>query len=114
MKKRLLIPLSALALLTMVGCSINLNNTTNTGTNTTDTSEYGSDYDYNDEITVEEPETIEEVETNTEFEIVTEDGEYTKSDSVYTITKAGTYTLAGKLEGQILIEAGDDDEVVCC
>ena len=112
MKKRLLIPLSALALLTMVGCSINLNNTTNTGTNTTDTSEYGSDYDYNDEITVEEPETIEEVETNTEFEIVTEDGEYTKSDSVYKITKAGTYTLTGKLEGQILIEAGDDDEVV--
>ena len=112
MKKRLLIPLSALALLTMVGCSINLNNTTNTGTNTTDTSEYGSDYDYNDEITVEEPETIEEVETNTEFEIVTEDGEYTKSDSVYKITKAGTYTLAGKLEGQILVEAGDDDEVI--
>ena len=112
MKKRLLIPLSALALLTMVGCSINLNNTTNTGTNTTDTSEYGSDYDYNDEITVEEPETIEEVETNTEFEIVTEDGEYTKSGSFYKITKAGTYTLTGKLEGQILVEAGDDDEVV--
>ena len=112
MKKRLLIPLSALALLTMVGCSTNLNNTTNTGTNTTDTSEYGSDYDYNDEITVEEPETIEEVETNTEFEIVTEDGEYTKSGSVYKITKAGTYTLTGKLEGQILVEAGDDDEVV--
>lgn len=112
MKKRLLIPLSALALLTMVGCSINLNNTTNAGTNTTDTSEYGSDYDYNDEITVEEPETIEVEETNTEFEIVTEDGEYSKSGSVYKITKAGTYTLAGKLEGQILVEAGDDDEVI--
>ena len=111
MKKRLLIPLTALALLTMVGCSsISVN--TNTNTDTTDTSEYGSDYDYNDEITVEEPETIEVEETNTEFEIVTEDGEYSKSGSVYKITKAGTYTLAGKLEGQILVEAGDDDEVI--
>ena len=111
MKKRLLIPLSALALLTMVGCSsISVN--TNTNTNTADISEYGSDYDYNEEITVEEPETIEVEETNTEFEIATEDGEYTKTGSVYKITKAGTYTLAGKLEGQILVEAGDDDEVI--
>ena len=113
MKRRLLIPLSILAMLTVAGCSLNLTtNTNNNGTGTTDISEYGSDYDYNEEIEVEEPEEIEVEETNSEFEISTEDGEYTKSGSVYTITKAGTYTLAGKLEGQILIEAGDDDEVV--
>ena len=100
-------------MLTVAGCSLNLtNNTNNNGTGTTDISEYGSDYDYNEEIEVEEPEEIEVEETNSEFDISTEDGEYTKSGNVYTITKAGTYTLEGKLEGQILIEAGDDDEVV--
>lgn len=109
MKKRLLIPLSVLALLTMVGCSTS---SANTNTNTNVDTNIGSDYDYNEEITIEEPETIEVEEVNTEFEITTEDGEYSKSGSVYTITKAGTYTLSGKLEGQILIEAGDDDEVV--
>ena len=113
MKKRLLIPLSILAMLTVAGCSLNLtNNTNNNGTGTTDISEYGSDYDYNEEIEVEEPEEIEVEETNSEFDISTEDGEYTKSGNVYTIAKAGTYTLEGKLDGQILIEAGDDDEVV--
>ena len=113
MKKRLLIPLSILAMLTVAGCSLNLtNNTNNNGTGTTDISEYGSDYDYNEEIEVEEPEEIEIEETNSEFDISTEDGEYTKSGNVYTIAKAGTYTLEGKLDGQILIEAGDDDEVV--
>ena len=109
MKKRLLIPLSVLALLTMVGCSTS---SANTNTNTNVDTNIGSDYDYNEEITIEEPETIEVEEVNTEFEITTEDGEYSKSGSIYTITKAGTYTLTGKLEGQILVEAGDDDEVV--
>ena len=33
-------------------------------------------------------------------------------DAVYTITKAGTYTLTGALEGQVIVEVGDEDEVV--
>lgn len=109
MKKRLLIPLSILALLALVGCSSNTNNSNPSGNTGDDT---GSDYDYNDPIDVEDPEDIEVTETDDEFEISTSDGTYTKTSSGYKISAAGTYTLAGKLNGQILVEAGDDDEVV--
>ncbi|MCR4911080.1 MAG: carbohydrate-binding domain-containing protein [Bacilli bacterium] len=119
MKKRLLIPLSLLAMLTLVGCATANNSaSTNTGANTgADTgtgaeTNTGSDYDYNEEITVEDPVDIEVEEVESEFDISTEDGEYSKDGNIYRITKAGTYVLEGKLEGQILIEAGDDDEVV--
>lgn len=41
----------------------------------------------------------------------TSDG-VTQSGSVYTITKAGEYTIAGLLsEGQLIVDAGDEDEV---
>ena len=127
MKKKNLIPLSLFALMALVGCSVS--GTTASSTGTSDTSNtttaettsgdssttsvnYGSDYDYNEEITVEEAEEITVTETTSDFEISTDDGEYTKTGSVYKITTAGTYTLTGKLTGQILIEAGEDDEVV--
>lgn len=106
MKKKSLIPLSILAILTLVGCAItNNNSSTNSGS-------YGSDYDYTDSIEVEDPEDIEVIETEEEFSITTEDGSYSKSGSIYRITSAGTYVAEGKLEGQILVEAGEDDEVV--
>ena len=101
MKKRLLVPLSLLAVLTMIGCS---NNGTTTNTD--------SDYAYNEPISVTDPEDIEVEEADNEFDISTEDGEYEKSASIYKITKAGTYTLSGKLTGQILAEASEDDTVV--
>lgn len=41
----------------------------------------------------------------------TSDG-VTQSGSVYTITKAGEYTVAGLLsEGQLIVDAGDEDEI---
>lgn len=46
-----------------------------------------------------------------DFSIVTEDGAYSHSGSVYTITSAGTYTLSGKLTGQIYVAASDSDAV---
>ncbi len=55
---------------------------------------------------------IEAEETTEAFSITTEDGEYTNSGSIYTIVSAGTYTLSGLLEGQILVEAGEEDEVI--
>ena len=36
---------------------------------------------------------------------------YTQEDNIYTITAAGEYTLKGYLAGQIVVDAGDDDEV---
>lgn len=46
------------------------------------------------------------------FEMTSADGTFSNSGNVYTITSAGTYTATGLLEGQILVDAGEDDEVV--
>lgn len=46
------------------------------------------------------------------FSMSTEDGAFTEENGVYTITAAGTYVLSGLLYGQILVSAGEDDEVV--
>ena len=107
MKKRYLLPLSILSLLAMIGCS-------STGSDsTTDTSEeVGNAYDYNEEITIDDPRDIEVEETTADFELSTSDGTYSQSGTTYTLTSGGTYTLTGKLLGQIIINAGDNDEVV--
>lgn len=120
-----LIPLSVLALITLMGCSSTKASSSTTAssstsstsssstTSETSSSEHvGSDYDYNDSISVEDMSEIEVSETTDEFSISTDDGEYSQASNIYTITKAGTYSLKGKLEGQILIEAGENDEVV--
>lgn len=74
--------------------------------------DYGSDYDYNSEVSVEDPDSI-IIEDNTgEFSISTSDGNFVKTDIGYTIISAGTYTLSGKLDGQILVEAKEEDEVI--
>ena len=67
MKKRLLIPLSLLAISLLAGCSSN-NKTTNIIN--------GSDYGYNEQVSINELEEIEVNENNNEFEISTNDGEY--------------------------------------
>ena len=92
MKKRYLLPLSILSILAMVGCS-------STGSDsTTDTSEeVGNTYDYNEEITIDDPSDIEVEETTAAFELTTSDGAYSQSGTTYTLTSGGTYTLTGKL-----------------
>lgn len=102
MKKNYLLVLSVLSLLVLTGCGFNKSSTS--------TSVDGAGY--NSEISVEEPEDIDVSESTEEFSIVTSDGTCTKNDNIYTLSSAGTYTLSGKLEGQILVEAGENDEVV--
>ena len=51
-------------------------------------------------------------ETTAAFSLTTTDGNFMQSGSVYKITAAGTYVLSGALEGQIVVDAGDDDEVI--
>ncbi|MBQ7726603.1 MAG: carbohydrate-binding domain-containing protein, partial [Clostridia bacterium] len=56
--------------------------------------------------------TVTASETTADFTIKTADGNVTNANGVYTISKAGTYTLTGLLQGQILVQAGKDDEVI--
>lgn len=50
-------------------------------------------------------------ETTDGFSITTKDGKVTSSGSTYTLTAGGVYTLTGALDGQIIVEAADTDEV---
>ena len=50
-------------------------------------------------------------EATGDFSLTTEDGKFEQNGSIYTITAAGTYTLSGLLEGQIVVDAGGDDEI---
>lgn len=121
-----------IAVLTVVICAVvftacdALNGGTTSTTTTTDTSNTSGSSDAGGGTTdasgadasalQNEPaadETFEEItEASGDFVIVTEDGEYSEASGVYTLTKAGTYTLSGSLTGQILVDAGEDDEVV--
>ena len=113
MKKKYLLGLSVLSLLAITGCSLIGENTTveNNDTTTIDTTT-DSDYQYNDPIEVEEPEEIVVVETTEDPSLSTKDGTFIKEGNIYKLTSAGTYVVSGKVEGQILVEAGEDDEVV--
>lgn len=125
MKKKLLL-LSSFAMLALAGCSQTANASSGTSTvSVTSNNETsvtsaeassvenaGSAYDYNSAIEVEDPTDISVTETVGDFSLTTEDGEFTQSGSVYRITKGGTYSLSGSLTGQILVEAGEDEEVV--
>ena len=102
MKKKHLLVLSVLSLLALAGCSSSQSSSSTSVDGTT----------YNTDISIEDPDDIDVSENTGEFSISTSDGTYSKNGSIYTLTTAGTYTLTGKLEGQILVDAGEDDEVV--
>ena len=112
------IPLAAMFALT--GCdffsisdaSTNVDSSLET-TETGSTEHSGSAYDFNEEVSVKDVEEITVEEATGDFEITTEDGVApTLSGKVYTISAAGTYSLSGKLNGQVLVNAGDEDEVI--
>ena len=98
MKKQLLFPLFAVIALT--GCTF--------GTKSSSSSSYTT----NSQISVDDPDEIDVVETDDEFAMSSKDGQFSSSGSIYTISDAGTYSLSGKLSGQILVSAGDNDEVI--
>ena len=118
MSKKILIVLVAVilvvAMCTLFACTdMNLGTTdntkdvtTDTGIDTTPSGNTGSTESAvtDDSITAEE--------TTEAFQITTSDGTYSLDGSIYTITSAGTYTLSGYLNGEILVDAGDDDDIV--
>ena len=92
------------------GCAKNSTTTTASGSQTTITS--GITKDDTDVTHADDAENY-RVAITGDFTVTsdTSDG-VTQSGSVYTITKAGEYTVTGLLsEGQLIVDAGDEDEV---
>lgn len=94
------------------GCAKNSTTTTTTasGSETTITSSITKD---NTDVTNADDAENYKVAITGDFTVTsdTSDG-ITQSGSVYTITKAGEYTVTGLLsEGQLIVDAGDEDEV---
>jgi len=118
MKSKLLVTLVVLAvclsLVGLVACDGGLSElVSNTMSGNENNTVNGSTTDESTSVAEAVTDTTVTAEETTEvFEIATEDGEYVQEGAVYTITKAGTYSLSGALEGQILVEASEDDEVV--
>ena len=116
MKKKLLLVLSTLSIFALVGCGNKVSPSSSDISSDISTEEgsedVGSDYDYNESITVEDPTEIDVEENTGEFTLTTEDGTVSNEGNVYTISAAGTYVAKGKLEGQIVINATKDDTVV--
>ena len=109
MKKKYLLGISLLALLTLGACSQGLSaNPSATNGNNND----ASNYNYNSQITVSDPVTIDVTEETGEFSLTAENGIVTSNGNIYTISAAGTYVATGKLNGQIVVEAGENDEVI--
>ncbi|MBP5270676.1 MAG: carbohydrate-binding domain-containing protein [Clostridia bacterium] len=51
-------------------------------------------------------------EATGDFAVATSDGKYTLDGGVCTITSGGTYSLSGRFEGRIVVDAGDGSDVV--
>ncbi len=99
MKKIVSIILSIMMIATLSACGTAV---TDSGTSGTVSGEAEAVVDQN----------ISAQEATGTFEMTTEDGTFSNSGNIYTVTSAGTYTATGLLEGQIVISAGEDDEVV--
>ncbi len=65
-----------------------------------------------EEVTPVADTSVTAAETYGDFTISTDDGVFSRSGNVITISAAGIYQLTGRLEGQILVEAGEDDDVI--
>ena len=102
----IIVSVICLGILTFYGCKEggDISVTPTPDTNTTDDSEVSA--------TPVTDTSVEAKEAEGDFTITTEDGKYTKNDNIYTITSAGTYVLSGNLEGQITVDAGDNDTVI--
>ncbi|MBO4421927.1 MAG: carbohydrate-binding domain-containing protein [Clostridia bacterium] len=106
-----LIPALVCAALLLTGCTqIRTPDTTTAAPAETDgTTE--EEQTYGQESAVKDSDITAEEATG-DFSIETEDGGYSVDGSVYTVGKAGTYVLSGRLDGQIIVDAGAEDEVV--
>ena len=112
MKKKIfilvLVLVLTMAMFTLFACSSLTNSANNNTTPVQGTTNTGS----NETAVTDDSISATEVSQDTDFEITTEDGTYSQENNIYTITSAGTYSLSGYFNGQIIVEAGEDDAVV--
>ena len=102
-----------MALITVIVCMVVFVGCTATNNTTTDTTTDTTVETLTADPAADATETFEEItEVTGDFLIETADGAYSQEGTIYTLTSAGTYTLSGALNGQILVDAGEDDEVV--
>ena len=113
-KSLLLIPLSLLAISALVGC--NKKQTSEDDTESISLPDPSGNTDggtTHTPVTVDETPDEPEVNNSGSFSLKLGDDKVSAVNGVYTITTAGTYTAKGVLEdGQIIVDAGDEDEVV--
>ncbi len=109
MKKIISVLLSVILAVMLVACTTNADSSSSTTSKTSTTSTTTTPTTTEEAVT---DQNITAEETTDAFTMTTEDGEFTSSDNVYTITSAGTYSITGLLKGQIVVNAGEEDEVV--
>ena len=106
-KVRFLIPLSILSVLTLSGCF---------NSSIPDSSGKTSDGGTPSEVVIIDTGDEPDVDVTGDFSISVTSGKSGSnpivSGSTYTISSAGEYDLSGKLNGQVLINTGDNDKVV--
>lgn len=101
MSYKKLIPISVIAIFAVIGCQRGLDNSNSSAS-------VHSNYT---SISIPDASSIKEPVNEGDFVMTTKDGNFSIEGNVYTITRGGSYTLKGTLNGQILISAGDNDEV---
>ena len=122
MKIKKILPITLTALLFLMACNSNsVSSQNHTSANTSisspssessipysDNTSAGS---YYSSVSIPGMTPVSEPTNSGDFSLTTSDGQFSQNDNVYTITKAGSYTAKGVLEGQILVQAGENDVV---
>ena len=107
-KKALGLIFTSLGLLTLASCG--LGNVLSIKSTSSNNNEYVAE-----DVDMTEVDDAEDNYTNinSSFFIETEDGNYSTTNNIYTITSKGTYRLRGLLDnGQIVVDASDSDDIV--
>ena len=78
----------------------------------TETSSVTDNTDTENTATAVTDESVTASEATGSFSMTSTDGKFTNNGSVYTVSSAGTYSLQGCLDGQLIINAGESDEVI--
>ena len=113
--KKLIAILTAALMLTAIlcGCGSEPSASVSSGVSSAENVSGGLPSDQTSDGVYADPADAEDAKTDITdaFAVYGDAAGYSVSGGVYTFTAAGEYTLSGKLDGQIVVNAGDEDEV---